>query len=415
MPTVAVMTTAAASTAEVLPLQRKTKRRLLVLALLSVSVLVGVYSGYDRGRSDHHLLTTTKQQQRRQPNDVHARGGDGGDAKRTVHVRIHASSSSSSRRDRDNPPPSPPPSPPPDPRWSRWPKFLHQSYRNYDMPENFLKWQKTVKAANPDWTYVFWTDEDNRRLIEQHYPWFLETYDGYKHHICRADAARYFYLYHYGGVYLDLDFVCTKGFTQLVDEVGMGGGGRSGGEGGGGSGSGSGEVSSSSSAWGRQRWRWRRRLREEENGAEGEAEAARIAEAAAAAVAVAASQQQLQQQQQQRRQNNGDGDSEAILKLATTSSPSSSPPPPPPPTPVRRYKGDTGPSPRGVTLAVMGDGECDHCLPNAFMMSEKAGDVYVCIFTRLDAFFNKEVLLRVNRLDYFINLFYIYLYIYIYI
>jgi hypothetical protein len=203
--------------------------------------------------------------------------------------------------------------------------------------------------------------QDNRRLIAQHYPWFLATYDGYKHHICRADAARYFYMFHYGGVYLDLDFVCRKGFTQLVDDAGLGGGG---GGSGGGSGGGDGDKRGGLSRWwsagaGKASRRRRgRRLQDEGGaGAEAEAEAARIAEAAAAA----ASQHQSQQAD------------------ATT------PPPPPPPAPpaLRRYQGDSGPSARGVTLAVMGDGECIHCLPNAFLMSEKAHPFWKTVIEEL--------------------------------
>jgi mannosyltransferase OCH1-like enzyme len=41
------------------------------------------------------------------------------------------------------------------------------------------------------------------------YPWFLETFDGYPYPIQRADAIRYFVLHHFGGIYIDLDDVCT--------------------------------------------------------------------------------------------------------------------------------------------------------------------------------------------------------------
>jgi len=39
------------------------------------------------------------------------------------------------------------------------------------------------------------------------YPWFLETFDSYPYNIERADVIRYFALYHFGGIYLDLDLV----------------------------------------------------------------------------------------------------------------------------------------------------------------------------------------------------------------
>jgi inositol phosphorylceramide mannosyltransferase catalytic subunit len=47
----------------------------------------------------------------------------------------------------------------------------------------------------------------SREFIAKEYPWFLETFDGYKYPIQRADSIRYFVLVHYGGIYIDLDDV----------------------------------------------------------------------------------------------------------------------------------------------------------------------------------------------------------------
>ena len=52
-----------------------------------------------------------------------------------------------------------------------------------------------------------WTDEKSRDFIAAEYPWFLDTFDGYKYPIQRADSIRYFVLAHYGGTYIDLDDV----------------------------------------------------------------------------------------------------------------------------------------------------------------------------------------------------------------
>jgi mannosyltransferase OCH1-like enzyme len=46
-------------------------------------------------------------------------------------------------------------------------------------------------------------------LTERRYLWFLETFDSYPYPIQRADAIRYFVLHHFGGIYIDLDDVCT--------------------------------------------------------------------------------------------------------------------------------------------------------------------------------------------------------------
>lgn len=55
--------------------------------------------------------------------------------------------------------------------------------------------------------FQLWTNEKSREFIAAEYPWFLETFDGYKYPIQRADSIRYFVLAHYGGTYIDLDDV----------------------------------------------------------------------------------------------------------------------------------------------------------------------------------------------------------------
>ncbi len=54
-----------------------------------------------------------------------------------------------------------------------------------------------------------WTDKKAREFIADEYPWFLETFDSYPYPIQRADTIRYFVLHHFGGIYIDLDDVCS--------------------------------------------------------------------------------------------------------------------------------------------------------------------------------------------------------------
>lgn len=63
---------------------------------------------------------------------------------------------------------------------------------------------------------MLWTDDSSREFIAEHYPWFLDTFNDYKYNILRADAIRYFVLYHYGGVYLDLDIGCLRPVDPLL-------------------------------------------------------------------------------------------------------------------------------------------------------------------------------------------------------
>ena len=96
------------------------------------------------------------------------------------------------------------------------PNIIHQSWMTHDLPERFQAWAESWKRCFPNWTYKLWTDHDNREFIRYHYPWFLEKYDGFPVGVQRADSVRYLYLFHYGGVYADLDAECLKDFSGLL-------------------------------------------------------------------------------------------------------------------------------------------------------------------------------------------------------
>lgn len=96
------------------------------------------------------------------------------------------------------------------------PRILHQTWKDRSIPPALARFQRTWQVHHPDWTYFLWTDADNRNFIERHYPWFLRIFDSYPENIMRADAVRYFLLYHYGGVYVDLDYECVKPLDPLL-------------------------------------------------------------------------------------------------------------------------------------------------------------------------------------------------------
>jgi len=109
------------------------------------------------------------------------------------------------------------------PRISTIPKIIHQTWKTDEIPDKWkpyaASWQQLCKEHG--WEYVLWTDEKNRAFIAEHYPWFLEKYDSYPQNIQRADAIRYFILYHYGGVYSDLDIgiQSPERFLQIYNLV----------------------------------------------------------------------------------------------------------------------------------------------------------------------------------------------------
>jgi hypothetical protein len=87
--------------------------------------------------------------------------------------------------------------------------IIHQSWKTNELNEKEGEWVVSVKKAFEGYEYKFWTDKDNDDLVRISYS---EFYNYYKDllPIEKADFARHLYIYHYGGVYLDLDVRMNK-------------------------------------------------------------------------------------------------------------------------------------------------------------------------------------------------------------
>ena len=100
------------------------------------------------------------------------------------------------------------------------PKIVHQTWKGCgDAPERQAQWRHDCMRLNPGWTFWLWSDEDNRKLVEEHYPSYLGMYDEYDVNIKRIDAARLFILHRFGGLYMDMDFACLRPFDELPSLV----------------------------------------------------------------------------------------------------------------------------------------------------------------------------------------------------
>ncbi|KAI9105571.1 nucleotide-diphospho-sugar transferase [Phlyctochytrium arcticum] len=97
-----------------------------------------------------------------------------------------------------------------------YPRIIHQSWKTETVPELFQDWAESWTRLNPRYQYILWTDETNRQLIKDHYPFALGTYDNLTANIQRADMVRYAYLHRYGGVYADLDVEVLRPMDQLL-------------------------------------------------------------------------------------------------------------------------------------------------------------------------------------------------------
>ena len=151
-----------------------------------------------------------------------ARGGPGAEAA-APSLRARLRSRSQRQQLHQQPQPPPPPQPPRGfgglpPAPSTIPRLIHQSWKDAGFPKTIFdwRWQRGLLDLNPGWQLMQWTDDSSRELIAREYPWFLPTYDAYPSYIQRCDAARYFIVYHHGGVYADLDIECSRPFAPVL-------------------------------------------------------------------------------------------------------------------------------------------------------------------------------------------------------
>jgi hypothetical protein len=98
------------------------------------------------------------------------------------------------------------------------PTILHQTWKTDSVPARFQAYIESWKRHHPGWTMMFWNDRMLLEFVAEHHPDFLPVFCSYSHGVLRADAARYLLLYHFGGVYADIDCECVAPFDPIMSE-----------------------------------------------------------------------------------------------------------------------------------------------------------------------------------------------------
>ena len=95
---------------------------------------------------------------------------------------------------------------------SKVPKIIHQIWLGPKTPPAiFQTSQQSLKKHHPGWEYKLWTDADIPSFILHN----KKFYDLTNNYAEKADILRYELLYTFGGVYVDVDFLCFKPFDVL--------------------------------------------------------------------------------------------------------------------------------------------------------------------------------------------------------
>lgn len=99
------------------------------------------------------------------------------------------------------------------------PKTIVQTWETYEPPDKWKECIPSIKETMPEWQHKLCNAEDRRNLVLKYFPEFITKFDTYPYKVQQADAWRYLYLYLYGGIYMDLDFVVKKSFNTLFDNL----------------------------------------------------------------------------------------------------------------------------------------------------------------------------------------------------
>ena len=99
------------------------------------------------------------------------------------------------------------------------PRIIHHTWKDGNVPDKWHATWRSCLAAHNGYEKKFWTHAAMEAFIEEEYPWFLATYKGYRYDIQRADSFRLFALYHFGGVYSDLDVGCRVSVHDIMQNL----------------------------------------------------------------------------------------------------------------------------------------------------------------------------------------------------
>ncbi len=104
------------------------------------------------------------------------------------------------------------------------PKLIHFIFLKYNpdsqITEQYKANMERCAMLNPGYTIMVWNEAKLDHLYKEHFPWFLPTYRSYRYGpIQRNDVSRYFLLYHFGGVYIDMDISCQVSIDTIIQNA----------------------------------------------------------------------------------------------------------------------------------------------------------------------------------------------------
>lgn len=84
------------------------------------------------------------------------------------------------------------------------------------LPEKYIEPLQSWSIHNPDWRIYVWDENSINALFTAFYPEHKALIENYPRMIQKIDAAKYFILAKFGGLYSDMDQTCLKPLTKAI-------------------------------------------------------------------------------------------------------------------------------------------------------------------------------------------------------
>lgn len=97
------------------------------------------------------------------------------------------------------------------------PEIIHQIYFDpAGVPDHLALISQTWKDIMPDWEYRFWDGKAVEQFMESECQDYIPLFRSFPYDVQRWDFVRYLILYHYGGLYADMDYECIEPLDPLL-------------------------------------------------------------------------------------------------------------------------------------------------------------------------------------------------------
>lgn len=100
------------------------------------------------------------------------------------------------------------------------PKIIWQTHEwEYEnLPDNFKKASMTWKNLNPTWEYRYSSAVERAKQVQEFSSELYKFYP-FMNKVTQADVWRYIIVYTNGGIYSDMDSVCTASLESITDNI----------------------------------------------------------------------------------------------------------------------------------------------------------------------------------------------------